>query len=128
VSFTENGHQRTDRLHAVWDSAVLRRAGITTIADADALNAEITPAQVTEWATFTIADWAAEAHGLARLHAYTKPDSTPVTDGDTLDDAYFAAASDAVKLQLKRAGVRLATLIEAAAAGTMPEHLLKVAP
>jgi hypothetical protein len=83
---------------------------------------------VTEWATLTIADWAAEAHSLARLHAYTKPDGTPVNDGDTLDDAYFAAATDAVKLQLKRAGVRLATLIEAAAAGTMPEHLLKVTP
>jgi len=59
---------------------------------------------------------------------YTKPDGTAVTDRDTLDDAYFAAATADVKLQLKRAGVRLATLIEAAAAGTMPEHLLKVAP
>ena len=109
------------------DSAVLRKAGVTTIADADALNAEITATEASTWATLSIADWAAEAHGLARLHAYTKPDGTAVTDGDTLDDAYFAAAIDDVKLQLKRAGARLATLIEAAAAGTMPEHLLKVA-
>jgi len=41
---------------------------------------------------------------------------------------YASSSVSDVKLQLKRAGVRLATLIEAAAAGTMPEHLLQVAP
>ena len=40
----------------------------------------------------------------------------------------LVSIADSVKLQLKRAGVRLATLTESAAAGTMPEHLLKVAP
>jgi hypothetical protein len=38
------------------------------------------------------------------------------------------AMIDTVKVQIKKAGVRLATLIDAAAAGTMPEHLLKVTP
>jgi hypothetical protein len=42
--------------------------------------------------------------------------------------AYFTPAIDVVKVQIKKAGVRLAMLIEAAAAGTMPEHLLKVTP
>jgi hypothetical protein len=128
VKFTENGHTRTDNLHAVWDSAVLRRAGLTTIADADALNAEITAAEVTEWATFTIADWATEFEALARQHAYTKPDGTQVQDNDFLVDAYFAPAIDAVKVQVKKAGVRLAMLIDAAAAGTLPPHLLNLAP
>jgi hypothetical protein len=51
-----------------------------------------------------------------------------VQDNDFLDDAYFTRAIDTVKVQIKKTGVRLATLIEAAAAGTMPEHLLKVTP
>ena len=128
VKYMDNGHERTDNLHAVWDGAILRKASLTTISDADALNAEITPAEATEWATFTIAEWATEAHNLARERAYAKPDGTAVQDNDLLDDAYFTAGTEAVKLQLKRAGLRLAMLIEAAAGGTMPEHLLKVAP
>jgi hypothetical protein len=92
------------------------------------LNAEITQAEATQWATFTIADWATESEALARQKAYVKPDGTAVQDNDFLDDAYFTRAIDTVKVQIKKAGVRLATLIEAAAAGTMPEHLLKVTP
>jgi hypothetical protein len=123
-----NGNQDTDNLHAVWDGHILRKGSLTTIADADALNAEITATEAAQWAQLSIADWATESHTLARQHGYAKPDGTAVQDGDTLDDAYFTAALDVVKLQLKKAGVRLATLIEAAAAGTMPEHLLKVTP
>jgi hypothetical protein len=63
-----NGHQQTDNLHAVWDGQVLRRAGLITMADADTLNAEITTTQASQWAMLSIADWAAEAHDLARLH------------------------------------------------------------
>jgi hypothetical protein len=55
------GQRRTDNLHAVWDSAVLRRAGPTTIADADAVNAEITAVVVTEWSTHTIVECATES-------------------------------------------------------------------
>lgn len=128
VKFTENGQTRNDNLHAVWDSAVLRRAGLTTIQDAHDLNAEITATEAAQWATFTIADWATESEALARQKAYVKPDGTEVQDDDFLDDAYFAPAIETVKLRIKQAGVRLAMLIEAAAAGTMPEHLLKVTP
>jgi hypothetical protein len=70
-----------------------------------------------------LANW---AKGFARQHAHTKPDGTQVQDNDFLDDAYFAPAIDAVKLQIKKAGVRLAMLIDAAAAGTLPANLLKL--
>lgn len=128
IKFSQNGQTRTDNLHAVWDGVIMRRGGFTTLADADALNAEITATEAAQFATLSIADWATEAHVIARQLAYTKPDGTAVAEDDFLDDAYFTPALDAVKLQLKKAGVRLAALIEAAANGTMPEHLLKVAP
>jgi hypothetical protein len=63
---------KTDDLHAVWDTVVLRRAGLTTIADAHALNAEITQAEATQWATFTIADWATESEALARRTSHRR--------------------------------------------------------
>jgi S1/P1 Nuclease len=84
-----------------------------TLADADALNAEITATEAAQFATLSIADWATEAHVIARQLAYTKPDGTAVAEDDFLDDAYFTPALDAVKLQLKKAGV-LAALIQAA--------------
>jgi hypothetical protein len=102
AKFTENGHTRTDKLHRVWDTAVLKRAGLTTIQDAHDLNAEITQAEAAQWATFTIADWATESEALARQKAYVKPDGTAVEDNDFLDDAYFTPAIDAVKAQVKK--------------------------
>jgi hypothetical protein len=96
------------------------------VGDPHALNAEIMATEATQWATFTIADWATESEALARQHAYTKPDGTQVQANDFLDDACFAPAIDAVKIQIKKAGVRLAMLIDAAAAGTLPANLLKL--
>jgi hypothetical protein len=128
VKFTLNGQTKTDKLHAVWDSAVLRRAGLTTIQDAHDLNVEITAAEATQWATFAIADWATESEALARQKAYVKSDGSEVQENDFLDDAYFTPTIQTVKQRIKRAGVRLAMLIEAAAAGTMPDHLLNVTP
>ena len=58
--------------------------------------------EAAQWATFTIADWATEAHALARQHAYTKPNGDPVQDNDFLDAGYFAPAIEDVKLQIKR--------------------------
>jgi hypothetical protein len=114
-------------LHSVWDSGVLVRGGLTRD-DALDLNAEITATEAAEWGTFSIVDWASEAHTLARLHAYVKPDGSEVAQGQVLDDAYMDKAVEVARLQLKRAGVRLATLIEAVAAGTLPEHLIRVTP
>jgi hypothetical protein len=45
---------------------------------------------------------------------------------DRLTDAYFKAASPVLREQLKKAGVRLAHLINAAAAGTLPINMLRV--
>ena len=49
-------------------------------------------------------------------------------NGDELSDPYFNAASPVVRQRLKQAGVRLAHLINAAAAGTLPVNMAKLAP
>ena len=127
VRLLEDGEVVSRSLHAVWDVSVLRRAGLTP-GDAPALNAEITAAEAAAWSELSIVDWARESHALARQRAYVKPDGSRVQDGELLDADYFARAIDAARLQVKRAGVRLAALIEAAAAGKMPPDLVTLAP
>jgi hypothetical protein len=49
-----------------------------------------------------------------------------VIHGTPLEEPYFAKALPVVKEQLKKAGVRLALLINAAADGTLPPNLLQL--
>ena len=129
VRFVENGTTVTRSLHAVWDSTVVQRAGLTAPqAAASALNAEISSGEAAEWSELSLLDWAGDSMALARAHAYRRPDGSPVEDGSFLDDDYFRSAIDVVRLRLKQAGVRLAALIEAAAEGTAPKQLLTLTP
>jgi hypothetical protein len=54
------------------------------------------------------------------------PDGTDVIHGTPLEEPYFAKALPVVKEQLKKAGVRLALLMNAAADGTLPPNLLQL--
>jgi hypothetical protein len=112
-------------LHTVWDSEILHRAGLTSqVDDGLELNAQITQAELAEWQNFNITKWAEESFALARTRAYTKPDGVSVIANDLLADDYFNAARPVVVERLKQAGVRLAHLINAAAAGTLPVNML----
>jgi len=51
---------------------------------------------------------------------------TDVIHGTPLEEPYFAKALPVVKEQLKKAGVRLALLMNAAADGTLPPNLLQL--
>ena len=126
----QTGSGTLDRsLHTVWDSEILRRAGLTNqMEDGPALNGEITTAELAQWQTFDITAWAGESFALAQTKAYLKPGGQRVVDNDLLSDAYFQAAAPVVREQLKKAGVRLAHLINAAANRTLPVNMLRVTP
>jgi hypothetical protein len=115
-------------LHAVWDNQILKRAGMTinAVATGDLLASQITQAQASMWGGFDITSWAQESFALAQAKAYTKPDGTRVVQNDVLGDDYFNAARPVVQEQLKKAGVRLANLVEAVAAGTLPVNMIKL--
>jgi hypothetical protein len=116
-------------LHAVWDTQILKRAGMTNNAAAtgDMLASQITQAQASMWGGFDVTSWAQESFALAQAKAYTKPDGTKVMQNDVLGDDYFNVARPVVEEQLKKAGVRLANLIEAVAAGALPVNMIKLA-
>ena len=119
------GGPRTSNLHAFWDTGVLEPLGADPQAAATALAARITPAQAATWAQGSAADWAQESFGVAKAVAYTlnspsgcAQDSSPVT----LPDAYVAAAHLAADLQLEKAGVRLAWVLDRALGTTAAQN------
>jgi hypothetical protein len=75
---------------------------------------QMTDAQRREWSEGIAADWAQEAFALGRDHAYGML-PTPAAQGVyVLDAAYIAAEERNVRLQLSRAGVRLAVVLNRA--------------
>lgn len=111
------GGVRTSNLHAYWDTGVLEPLGSDTQAAATQLSARITPAQAAAWARGRAADWALESFGVAKAVAYTL--GTPAGCGAeaapvSLPGAYVAAAQAAADLQLEKAGVRLAWVLNTA--------------
>jgi hypothetical protein len=124
---TGNGDETTNtNLHSVWDGEIMRRAGLTndprTVAAT--LNAQITSAQALSWGTLDLKAWASESFAASQTTAYRKPDGSRVQPNEMLSDAYFNAAWPVVEIQLKKAGVRLAAILNAAAAGTLPVRLI----
>lgn len=104
-------------LHRIWDSDLAERA----LTEPPAIGPRSpTRAQRRDWAGGRVADWAQESWELSRTVVYPElkgyPDTCPAKSDirATIDEAYVAAARDAVRLQTQRAGVRLAMLLNRA--------------
>jgi len=69
--------------------------------------------EVTEWSDFDVVGWSRESYEIVRDLVYDIP-----ADGRIGDD-YFRRAAPLVETRLKQAGVRLAYLLNHAAAGTL---------
>ena len=114
------GGSRTVNLHAYWDTAVVEAAvGNDVNAAATNLQARITPAQRMDWRRGDAASWATEAFQVARSTVYTigspagcQSNVAPIT----LPVGYGSAAQAAAQVQLQRAGVRLAMVLDTALA------------
>ena len=133
------GGSRTVNLHSYWDTAVVEAAvGKDVAAAATNLRARISAAQRAEWRRGDSAAWATEAFQVARSTVYTigspagcQSDVAPIA----LPSGYEAAAQAAAQLQLQRAGVRLAMVLNTALAAvaivpsvTLPPNTSNAAP
>ncbi len=104
-------------LHQYWDSVFVTRLGENSATLAQRLITEITPALRREWAKGTTQDWARQSFAVAQAIAYgdlPRPDAAGIYE---LPPGYVDAASDAVRVQLERAGIRLAAVLNAALGG-----------
>jgi S1/P1 Nuclease len=109
---TATGH-KAGNLHHYWDTEFVQALGSDPAIASATLIAAITPAHVKAWAKGTPTKWAMEAFHLAQKEAY-RPLPTPNSGVYTLSATYVSGAESAVREQLSRAGVRLATLLNAA--------------
>ena len=108
---------RTTNLHSYWDTTVVQALGTDPQTVAHQLETRITPAERTAWMTGGPRDWATETYGVAKASAYTlgspagcgaDPAPIPITP------AYEAQAQSTAALQLEKAGVRLAFVLNQA--------------
>jgi hypothetical protein len=107
--------QENQRLHSVWDFHIPNRMGLYAdpVATAHRLNNEITAAEAAEWSNFDVVGWSRESYAIVRDLVYDIP-----ADGK-IGDSYFDRAAPLVEERFKQAGVRLAFLLNHAAAGTL---------
>ena len=101
------GRRRTS-LHRVWDQDVVAALGPDAMAVAGSIQAETTPQDKARIAAGTPADWANESFRLASREIYARfPRSGPAR----LPRDYAARERAVVRLQLQRAGLRLAAIL-----------------
>jgi hypothetical protein len=109
-------HKIRDNLHGFWDTQFVEMLGRPPAALAKTLLAQITPEQEAAWRQGSFDDWAFESFDIAYADVYGEPPLSKDAP-QTLDAAYVERAKRDVALQLSRAGVRLAAVLNRAFGG-----------
>jgi hypothetical protein len=116
---TVDGFPRSGKLHAFWDTQFVDAVGRPPSALVHQLLAQITPEQEAEWKQGTPGDWAIEAFSISQADVYGDP---PLSGSVHLDATYVEQAKKDVALQLSRAGVRLAAVLNKALGKQVAGH------
>ena len=114
LSPSPNGFSKN--LHSYWDTGVVETLGPSADAIAEMLDSQITPAQRGGLAAGDARTWALESFALSRRDVYALP-SRPTCDAHgsvALSGAYQAQAKKDAALQLEKAGIRMAVVLNRA--------------
>jgi len=103
-------------LHAVWDVHMVRRLLAERGGERAFVSAPLSDGEKAAWGRGSISDWIRESHEIARDSAYT---ALPVAASCgrkiagvvEIDQAYYAKAAPVIEIQIKKAGVRLARVL-----------------
>ena len=105
------GANKRMSLHGYWDGEVIRRLGRDTESIVANLTMPISAQELARWQRGNARDWATEAWRIARGDIYRRLPE-PLPDGSyRLDNNYQNRAKEIARLQLQRAGVRLAFVL-----------------
>jgi hypothetical protein len=97
---------RRTNLHSLWDSGLLSRMGKED--NLEAAWEKDSAGHAKKWAKGSVEDWAEQSHKEAQKVAYKKlPAGTPVT----VNAAYEKAGDALIRLQIEKAGARLAGVL-----------------
>jgi S1/P1 Nuclease len=100
-----------NNLHYDWDTAFIERLGANPAAIAQRSTADLTHAELRRWSRGTPDDWARETFAVGREHAYGMLPAPGPAGRYRLTDAYLADAVAVSAQQLRKAGVRLALVL-----------------
>jgi hypothetical protein len=98
-------------LHRYWDVDFVRALDPDPRAVADDLIAQIGPQQIRAWQSGTATDWASESYAVGKAVSFGRLPPAISTHHYELSASYVQVSVDAVQLQLKRAGLRLAYVL-----------------
>jgi hypothetical protein len=105
---------RADTLHHYWDTDFVEQLGPNAQQIAATLIARLSGSDARIWAQGGPADWAMDSFKLAKGDAYGKLPAPNANGKYRLDDRYVAMADRDVAMQLSKAGVRLAVILNRA--------------
>jgi hypothetical protein len=98
-------------LHSVWDTLLIERIDPDPETYANRLDAALTDSTIRTFEQGTVEDWALESHAVAQKVVYGALPSRETIDIGT---DYSQVASGAADLQLQKAGIRLAFILNEA--------------
>jgi hypothetical protein len=102
------------KLHLYWDVQAVDALGSSSPEIARRLLAGISSRQASEWSKGSVEDWARDTYDIARRFAYGALPSKDRSGTFRLDEPYEKIAAALADLQLRKAGIRLAHLLNRA--------------
>jgi hypothetical protein len=109
-------------LHHFWDIEFVERLGADPAQVAARLGDSISAEHRHGWARGTAADWAMDTFAVARDHAYRLLPAPGAEGVYTLTPAYVETATHDAALQLSKAGIRLAMMLNSALGAGQPDR------
>ncbi|HKB62668.1 MAG TPA: S1/P1 nuclease [Burkholderiales bacterium] len=103
-------------LHAVWDVHMVRRLIADRGGESAIASAPVAARDRSAWERGSIADWVDESHRIAGDTVYAllpvaASCSDKIVDVVALDGTYYARAAPVIEIQIRKAGVRLARVL-----------------
>jgi hypothetical protein len=103
--------RRHANLHEIWDADVVEALGRQPEVVGGYLAAHITAGEKREWARGNASDWANESFGIAKREIYGRDRISGTTTEIALPRGYARSEDQIAAIQLQKAGVRLAILL-----------------
>lgn len=112
----DNPPYGTVNLHAIWDVHMVRRLISERGGERAIISAPIFEGDRDAWARGSIPDWIGESHRLARDVAYPllpvpSACSNKITGVVPIDGEYYSRAAPVIEAQIRKAGIRLARVL-----------------
>ena len=112
----DNPPYGTLNLHAVWDVSIVRRLVADRGGERAIASAPIPDGDRSAWEKGSISAWIGESHRIARDAVYpllpvAASCSNRIVDVVAIGQAYYAKAAPVIEIQIRRAGVRLARVL-----------------